>query len=74
MSDRFAARRVLLAEDNPLNQKVAVGILREADYEISVVNDGRQAVAALAQASFYIVLMDVQMPEMDGFAATQLIR
>jgi signal transduction histidine kinase/DNA-binding response OmpR family regulator len=65
VSDRFAARRVLLAEYNPLNQKVAVGILREAGHEISVVNDGRQAVAALAQASFDIVLMDVQMPEME---------
>ena len=64
----------MLAEDNPLNQKVAVGLLREAGHEITVVNNGLEAVAALSAGTFDIVLMDVQMPEMDGLAATQLIR
>jgi signal transduction histidine kinase/DNA-binding response OmpR family regulator/HPt (histidine-containing phosphotransfer) domain-containing protein len=72
--DQFVQRHILLAEDNPLNQKVAVGLLREAGHEITVVNNGLEAVAALAAGTFDIVLMDVQMPEMDGFAATELIR
>jgi signal transduction histidine kinase/CheY-like chemotaxis protein/HPt (histidine-containing phosphotransfer) domain-containing protein len=72
--DHFASRHILLAEDNPLNQKVAVGLLREAGHEITVVNNGLEAVAALSAGTFDIVLMDVQMPEMDGLAATQLIR
>jgi two-component system, sensor histidine kinase and response regulator len=65
---------ILLAEDNLINQKVTVGMLEAAGHRIAVVNNGKEAVAALENGSFDVVLMDVQMPEMDGFQATAAIR
>jgi PAS domain S-box-containing protein len=69
-----SATRVLVAEDNPVNQMLVRRLLEKRGYSIVVVGDGRAAVAALQQDSFDIVLMDVQMPDMDGFAATAAIR
>jgi signal transduction histidine kinase/ligand-binding sensor domain-containing protein/CheY-like chemotaxis protein len=66
--------RVLLAEDNIVNQRVAVGILARHGHQVTVVGNGRDAVAASEDDAFDIVLMDVQMPEMGGFEATSLIR
>jgi two-component system sensor histidine kinase/response regulator len=66
--------RVLVAEDNPVNQKVIVGLLAKGNHVVTVAGDGRQAVAAFDAQSFDVVLMDVQMPEMDGFEATAAIR
>ena len=68
------ATRILLAEDNPINRKLAVEILTRAGYPVETVETGRQAVQALRQHRFRMVLMDVQMPEMGGFEATQAIR
>ncbi|NQT50889.1 response regulator, partial [bacterium] len=65
---------VLLAEDNPVNQRLAVRLLEKAGHAVAVVGDGRRAVERVAQGDFDLVLMDVQMPEMDGFEATQAIR
>jgi CheY-like chemotaxis protein len=66
--------RILLAEDNRINQKVAVGTLTAAGHQVTVANNGKEALAALEKQPFDVVLMDVQMPEMDGFEATAHIR
>jgi two-component system sensor histidine kinase/response regulator len=72
--DADGAPRILLAEDNPVNQKVALHMLRRRGYDVSVASTGRDAVDLVEREQFDLVLMDVQMPEMDGFAATAAIR
>jgi CheY-like chemotaxis protein/HPt (histidine-containing phosphotransfer) domain-containing protein len=67
-------QRVLVVEDNPVNQMVAVGLLESLGYAAETADDGLYALAALAARDFDAVLMDVQMPRMDGYAATREIR
>jgi PAS domain S-box-containing protein len=66
--------RVLVAEDNEVNQLLAVSLLEKQGHTVVVAGNGREALAALEQGAFDLVLMDVQMPEMDGLEATALIR
>ncbi len=66
--------KILLAEDNLINQKVAIRTLNSAGYEVDAVMNGEQAVRAFSQYDYDLILMDVQMPEVDGFAATKMIR
>jgi signal transduction histidine kinase/ActR/RegA family two-component response regulator len=65
---------ILVAEDNPTNQLLAARLLESLGYETDVVGDGRAAVAAVAEKRYAAVLMDCQMPELDGYDATRLIR
>ena len=66
--------RVLLAEDNAINQKLAVNLLEKQGHSVTVANDGNEAVAAVEDGEFDVVLMDVQMPNMSGLEATAAIR
>jgi signal transduction histidine kinase/CheY-like chemotaxis protein/HPt (histidine-containing phosphotransfer) domain-containing protein len=65
--------RILLAEDNAINQKVALRLLERLGYGADVVGDGRQVLARLDQAAYDVILMDVQMPEIDGLEASRVI-
>jgi CheY-like chemotaxis protein len=71
---RRQSLKILVAEDNTINRKLVLHLLQKFGYEAHSVDNGLEAVQALEQAHYDIVLMDVQMPEMDGLQATQMIR
>jgi signal transduction histidine kinase/DNA-binding response OmpR family regulator len=71
---RVASYRLLLAEDSELNRQIIRAMLEQAGHEVTVVNDGAEAVRVAIRGEFDAILMDVHMPEMDGYAATRAIR
>jgi PAS domain S-box-containing protein len=74
VSDSNDCLRILLAEDNPVNQKLVVALLERRGYSVQVVGNGQNALSALEDDDFDLVLMDLQMPVMDGLEATAAIR
>ena len=65
---------VLLVEDNYINQRVAGAFLKKWGYSVTIANDGKEALMLITSKNFQVVLMDLQMPEMDGFESTNRIR
>jgi two-component system sensor histidine kinase/response regulator len=74
LADSMPRQRVLIVEDNFINQKLAVRMAEKLGYHPDVVDNGREALTALAKETYALILMDCQMPVMDGFEATRLIR
>jgi signal transduction histidine kinase/CheY-like chemotaxis protein len=70
----LSGARILLAEDNPVNQRVVLAILRKTDHQIVIANNGLEALERVREQEFDLILMDVQMPELDGLKATAAIR
>src|ERR1041385_8005277 len=66
--------RILLVDDDPINQMVALGLLRRRGWEAAAAANGKEALQALSQQRFDLILMDLQMPELDGFQTASIIR
>lgn len=72
--ETYPRRRLLFADDTVINQQIIGETLRQAGHDVTVVNDGAEAIAAATHGAFDAILMDIQMPEVDGYSATRAIR
>ena len=73
-SPRWSGERVLLVEDIPINRTIAIAMLKKADLEVGIATNGQEAIDLLHKETFRLVLMDIQMPVMDGLTACRIIR
>ncbi|KAF0128778.1 MAG: multi-sensor hybrid histidine kinase [Bacteroidetes bacterium] len=74
MTEEKQTIKILLVEDNELNQKFAIAVIRKLGHELDIASNGRIGVDLYKSKSFDLILMDIQMPEMNGIEATQAIR
>lgn len=74
MADETTGFRILLADDNPVNRDLGRRLLEKRGHKVVLVENGREALGNLENESYDVVLMDLEMPEMDGFEATRMIR
>jgi signal transduction histidine kinase/CheY-like chemotaxis protein/HAMP domain-containing protein len=74
LRDKYVGTRILLAEDEPINQEVSRGLLEDAGFVVDLADDGQQALELAKQSSYALILMDMQMPNMNGVEATTAIR
>jgi CheY-like chemotaxis protein len=74
MTEEKQTVKILLVEDNELNQKFAIAVIRKLGHELDIASNGRIGVDLFKSKSFDLILMDIQMPEMNGIEATQAIR
>jgi len=70
----LAESKVLLAEDNTINQEIILGLLEHSNIELDIASDGREAIVMFRSKKYALILMDIQMPFMDGYEATKIIR
>jgi CheY-like chemotaxis protein len=72
--DFFIGRKILLTEDKKINQLIVLGLLAESGFEIDIANNGEEAVNKCKECNYSLILMDIEMPIMDGYDATRIIR
>jgi CheY-like chemotaxis protein len=72
--DVFIGRKILLTEDKKINQLIVLGLLAESGFEIDIANNGEEAVNKCKKCNYSLILMDIEMPIMDGYDATRIIR
>ena len=74
MNNRFNGTKILLTEDKEINQLIVLGLLSESGFEIDIANNGKEAIDKCLEHNYSLILMDIEMPVMDGYDATLMIR
>ncbi len=74
MNNRFNGTKILLTEDKEINQLIVLGLLSDSGFEIDIANNGKEAIDKCSEHNYSLILMDIEMPIMDGYDATLMIR